>query len=128
MHAPLASPTKPPTAASRSLTPSLPLPLQPLSKEEQTGYVERQAKQGEETATGMQKETFGEGSAAQSAAGKKGGERAKGESHWWARPCGPCLHWGACMGSGCNVTHRAAPWGGLPGHLTWVCPTVQGHH
>ncbi len=39
---------------------------------EQTGYVERQAKEGEQTATGMQKETFGEGSAAQSAAGKKG--------------------------------------------------------
>lgn len=39
---------------------------------QQTGYVERASKQGEETATGMQKETFGEGSAAQSAAGKKG--------------------------------------------------------
>lgn len=76
-----------PPTANRCLAglPPLPpprLPLQPLSKEGQTGYVERQAKQGEETATGMQKETFGEGSAAQSAAGKKGGERAKGESRW----------------------------------------------
>lgn len=40
------------------------------------GHVDRQAVQGE-TKTGMQKETFGSGSAAQSEAGKKGGERAK---------------------------------------------------
>ncbi|KAI3438972.1 hypothetical protein D9Q98_001387 [Chlorella vulgaris] len=41
------------------------------------GTVERQAVEGEKTATGMQKETFGTGTAAQSEAGKKGGERAK---------------------------------------------------
>ncbi|PRW58745.1 mitogen-activated kinase [Chlorella sorokiniana] len=48
-----------------------------MSGEGKSGYVERAAKEGEQTATGMQKETFGEGTAAQSAAGKQGGERAK---------------------------------------------------
>lgn len=41
------------------------------------GTVQRQAVEGEQTKTGMQKETFGTGTAAQAEAGKKGGERAK---------------------------------------------------
>ncbi|KAG7671040.1 hypothetical protein Ndes2526B_g01190 [Nannochloris sp. 'desiccata'] len=41
------------------------------------GNVQREAVQGQETATGLQKEQFGTGTAAQSEAGKKGGERAK---------------------------------------------------
>lgn len=41
------------------------------------GTVQRQAMEGQTTATGAQKETFGTGTAAQSEAGKKGGEIAK---------------------------------------------------
>eukprot|EP00884_Botryococcus_braunii_P004881 jgi/Botrbrau1/14394/Bobra.0014s0041.1 len=44
------------------------------------GEVNRQAVEGEKTATGAQKETFGTGSAAQSEAGKKGGAISAGRS------------------------------------------------
>jgi hypothetical protein len=46
-------------------------------KEGVEGTVQREAVEGQMTATGAQKETFGTGAAAQSEAGKKGGEISK---------------------------------------------------
>jgi hypothetical protein len=46
-------------------------------KEGLEGTVQREAVEGQTTATGAQKETFGTGTAAQSEAGKKSGQIAK---------------------------------------------------